>query len=131
MSYPPIWSERLYRASKLFQPSLIKKLEGEPLIFFDRALNPVLYQKCVTQFEDSGFSPNIVMETNQVSNGLSMVRDGMGFMFVASYVARDLDDSLIAVPISDFPPISVVAVWHEDNRSKALKTYLEQLRSLL
>lgn len=107
----------------------IKALQGEPLIFFDKALNPQLYQRCVGFFKDAGFTPKIVMETNQVQTGLRMTTEGSGFFFVANYVAEGLPAGLTAKKISGFDnTITMVAVWHENNKSRALQTYLKALR---
>ena len=107
----------------------ITALQDQPLIFFDKALNPRLYQTCVGHFERAGFSPKIVMETGQVASGIRMVGEGLGFFFLANYVVADLPDHLVAQRISGFDNrISILAVWHENNKSAALKAYLEELR---
>lgn len=110
----------------------ITDLKDQPLIFFDKALNPKLYDRCIGFFEKKGFSPMIVMETNQLQSGLRMAADGTGFFFLASYAVENLPDHLVAKKISGFEnKISMVAVWHENNTSKALKTYLAEMRKLL
>lgn len=110
----------------------IQKLKKQPLIFFDKALNPQLYNRCVGFFKDAGFEPQIVMETNQVQTGIRMAGDEMGFFFLANYVVENLPDHLTAKKISGFKnEVTVVAIWHENNKSKALKTYLDEMRKLL
>lgn len=110
----------------------IKDLKGQPLIFFDKALNPQLYNRCVGFFKDAGFQPKIVMETNQVQTGIRMAAEKEGFFFLANYVVEHLPDHLVAQKISGFAnEISMVAVWHENNKSRALKTYLQEMRKLL
>ena len=110
----------------------IKDLKGQPLIFFDKALNPQLYNRCVGFFKDAGFQPKIVMETNQVQTGIRMAAEKEGFFFLANYVVEQLPDHLVARKISGFAnEISMVAVWHENNKSRALKTYLQEMRKLL
>ncbi len=109
----------------------IKSLKKQPLIFFARQLNPVLFDHCVKTFKSQSVAPSIAMETTQVTSGLSMVKEGVGGFFVADYVVQDLDLSLKKVRIEGFEPVSIVAVWHENNHSKALQLYLSELRSLL
>lgn len=110
----------------------ISALENQPLIFFDKALNPKLYQQCVGYFEQAGFQPRIVMETNQVQTGIRMASEGTGFFFAANYVVEDLPAGLVAQKISGFEnKIAMFAVWHEDNKSRALSTYLAEMRKLL
>ncbi|MEM6886239.1 MAG: LysR family substrate-binding domain-containing protein, partial [Verrucomicrobiota bacterium] len=110
----------------------ITDLKDHPLIFFDKALNPQLYNRCVGFFKDAGFSPKIVMETNQVQTGIRMAADGTGFFFLANYVVATLPAGLVAKKISGFDnKITMVAVWHENNKSKTLKTYLIEMRKLL
>lgn len=109
----------------------VTSLKDQPLIFFHKALNPKLYKQCVGYFENAGFSPTIVMETNQVQTGLHMAADRKGFFFLANYVATDLPDALIVKKISGFDNyIDIKAVWHEDNKSQALNAYLQELRKL-
>lgn len=109
----------------------ITELKDQPLIFFDKALNPKLYKQCVGYFEDAGFNPKIVMETNQVQTGLRMAAEGQGLFFLANYVATDLPDDLTVKKITGFDNyIDIKAVWHEGNTSKALKVYLAELRKL-
>jgi DNA-binding transcriptional LysR family regulator len=107
----------------------IKVLEDKPLIIFDKALNPQLYDRCMGLFDTAGFKPRIVLETKQVQTALRMVSERMALYFVASYVIADLPPGLVYRKLLGFDnKISIGAVWHEANLSKSLKAYLQYLR---
>jgi DNA-binding transcriptional LysR family regulator len=107
----------------------IRALADRPLIFFDKALNPQLYDECMGLFDRAGFKPRIVLETKQVQTALRMVSDRVALYFVASYVISDLPPGLVYRKLSGFDnTISIGAVWHEANLSKSLEAYLRCLR---
>ncbi|MEM0909795.1 MAG: LysR family transcriptional regulator [Pseudomonadota bacterium] len=108
----------------------IEQLKDVPLILFEESLNPALYQKCLAFFDNVDFSPNVVINVNQVQSGLTLASDGIGAYMVANYIVRSLQADLVARKIQ-FPDnqVSVSALWHEDNTSRALRAYLDLIRS--
>ncbi|MDJ0511979.1 MAG: LysR family transcriptional regulator [Methyloceanibacter sp.] len=109
----------------------LAELRDQPLIIFDRALNPDLYDWWMQQFAAAGYKPNVVMETKQIQAALSMVKDGLALYIIASFLISDLSDSLTLRPLSGFDTeMSVFAAWREDYRNPALKFFLEYIRQL-
>jgi len=109
----------------------LSQLKNEPLIFFDKSLNPKMHRWWMETFEDNGVVPQIVFETKQVQTALKMVKDKMASYVVASYIVNDLPIGLKRIPLSGFDnQMAVGVVWHESNKSKTLKSYLDVLRKL-
>ncbi len=110
----------------------IAELDGAPLILFDRALNPPLYDSWMTRFAEAGIAPNIVFTTKQVQTALTMVLDGGGLFLVASYVVHPVPAGFRLLRLTGFDnQIAVGAAWHEDNKTKLLADYLALLRAQL
>ena len=106
----------------------INLLNNEPLIFFDRAVNPNMFSWWMRQFEQHNAVENVVFESKQVVTALNMVESNMGLYIVASYIVPQLPESLIKLPIKlEENSIQINAVWHEDNTSLALTRFLNVL----
>ncbi len=109
----------------------LSHLDGEPLIFFEKALNPALHASWMTRFDEAGVSPIIVFETKQVQTGLKMARDRTGAYLVASYIVEPLPDGLTGIPVGGFDnSIEIAAAWRGENGSNSLKSYLIILREI-
>ncbi len=109
----------------------LSHLDGEPLIFFEEALNPALHASWMTRFDEAEISPNIVFETKQVQTGLNMARDRTGAYLVASYIVEPLPDGLTGIPVGGFDnSIEIAAAWRGDDGVDSLKFYLKILREL-
>ena len=110
----------------------VAELKGQPLIVFDRSLNPPLYDTWIERFADAGFTPTIALHTKQVQLGLTMAQEGLGLFLVASYIVPNPPADLVKVPLSGFDNrIGIAAAWHEDNRSTLLQNYLKEMRKAL
>lgn len=110
----------------------IEELDGQPLIMFDRQANLNVFNTCMGYFEAAGAKPHIVFETKQVQTGISMASAGSGYYFVASFIVEDLPPDLVWIKLTGFDNhMRIGAAWREDNKSKLLQVYLEQLRNLL
>lgn len=107
----------------------LSELAEQPLIMFERRLNPGLFDWWLSEFAKAGVSPNIVLETSQVSAALQMVRRQRAVFIVVSYVVDDLIEGVIARPFSEQQQrLQVGAIWQADNRSQGLQHYLQVLR---
>lgn len=110
----------------------ISALHNTPIIMFDSQSNPALYKTCLGYFHQAEVTPNIVFETKQVQTGISMASNGGGVYFVASYIVKDLPPELCCIKLTGFENrLRIGAAWREDNKSKLLQTYLDQLRLLV
>ncbi|NET39790.1 MAG: LysR family transcriptional regulator [Cyanothece sp. SIO1E1] len=107
----------------------LKQLKNQPLIIFDKALNPSLYSGWLQRFEGAGYSPRIVYETRQIQTGLQMTEELGAIYVIASYLLPDRLEGLERRPLCGFDnEIAVGAAWREDNESTALAEYLKILR---
>jgi DNA-binding transcriptional LysR family regulator len=107
----------------------LRALAGEPIILFDRRINPRLHDALVARCESAGFSPRIVYSTTQVYAGLGLVAQGVGGFLIGSYVLRELPEGLVARRL-DVPELrlQLCAVWRADDRTPAIRGFLEALR---
>ena len=110
----------------------VAELNGQPLIVFDRSLNPPLYDAWIDRFAAAGFAPTVALHTKQVQLGLTMAQEGVGLFVVASYIVPNPPADLVKVPLSGFDNrIAVAAAWHESNRSNLLQGYLKEMRKAI
>ncbi|MGF1448610.1 MAG: LysR family transcriptional regulator [Opitutales bacterium] len=107
----------------------LKQLEAQPLILFDKGLNPKMYEYWMERFRDAGFKPRIVYETRQIQTGLQMTEELSAIYIIASYLIPSRLQGLRRVPLAGFKnEIAVGAAWREDNPSESLLRFLEILR---
>jgi DNA-binding transcriptional LysR family regulator len=102
-------------------------LDGEPLVFFDRAVNPPLHAWLLGRFAEAKVTPRIVYATTQPQVGVDLVREGVGVFIVASYVLRSLPRALVMRPLVDLPVMRIGAAWRGDTRTPALSALLAVL----
>lgn len=123
------WSLVVRRAHPLARLAelALADLAGEPLVFFDRTVNPPLHAWLLGRFAEAKVTPRIVYATTQPQVGLDLVREGVGAFFVASYVLRSLPRGLVMRPIADLPPMQIGAAWRGDHRTPALAALLAAL----
>ena len=109
----------------------LSHLDGEALIFFEKALNPALHAAWTSRFAEAGVAPVIVLETKQVQTGLNMARQRTGAYLVASYIVEQMPAGLVGVPLEGFDnSIEIAVAWRQDHASPALDRYLAELRSV-
>ncbi|MEM8821112.1 MAG: LysR family transcriptional regulator [Pseudomonadota bacterium] len=110
----------------------LASLSEQALVLFERGLNPPLYDAWMARFQNAGFEPRIVLETNQVQTGLDMARDGAAVFLVASYIVDPPPPDLRVFRLAGFEnKIAIGAAWHEDNKTVLLADYLRHLRATL
>lgn len=105
----------------------LRDLTDEPLVFFDRAVNPPLHAWLLGRFAEAKLTPRIVYATTQPQVGIDLVREGVGVFFVASYVLRSLPRGLVMRMFTDLPTMRIAAAWRGDHRTTALSALLAVL----
>lgn len=109
----------------------LQALANEPLILFDRSVNPPLYDWLVGRCEASGFSPRIAYATTQPQVGVDLAAQGVGCFLVGSYVVRRLPEGVTSRPLGGFDTsLRMAAVWRSDDRTPATKSFLDCLRGV-
>jgi len=73
----------------------LRDLASTPFVLFPRANNPGFYDRVLAAFASSGVAPQIAEEVWPRSNGVGLVRAGVGAMFAAPSEARLLPDRVV------------------------------------
>jgi DNA-binding transcriptional LysR family regulator len=73
----------------------LRDLGGTPFVLFPRANNPGFYDRILAAFATSGVAPRIAEEVWPRSNGVGLVRAGVGATFVSPSEARTLPKEVI------------------------------------
>ena len=103
-------------------------LKQEPLIIFPRKMNPELYDRFMTQFEEAGFKPVLAQEASTKQTTLALVEAGLGIAIVPESSAsasrkgiefRNLEASL--------PSIDIYAVWQKNESLPVLMNFIKIL----
>ncbi|HXQ81797.1 MAG TPA: LysR family transcriptional regulator [Opitutaceae bacterium] len=72
----------------------LRDLAATPFVLFPRAHNPGFYDRILGAFAASGVAPRIAEEVWPRSNGVGLVRAGMGAMFACPSEARHLPEKV-------------------------------------
>lgn len=123
------WALVLPRAHRLARRATLAlaDLDGEPLVFFDRTVNPPLHAWLLGRFAEAKVTARIVYATTQPQVGVDLVREGVGVFIVGSYVLRSLPRGLVMRRIVDLPTLRIGAAWRGDDRTPALRALLAAL----
>jgi DNA-binding transcriptional LysR family regulator len=73
----------------------LKELGGTPFVLFPRTNNPGFYDRILAAFAASGIAPRIAEEVWPRSNGVGLVRAGVGATFMCPSEARHLPENAI------------------------------------
>ena len=92
----------------------LKQLASTPFVLFPRQHNPGFYDRVLAAFALAGVSPRIEEEVWPRSNGIGLVRAGLGATFMPPSEARQLPPDLRFCPLSGPAPESTLVVgWPE------------------
>ena len=108
----------------------ISAMTDQPLIVFDRDVNPRLYDNLTDQFRHNGVDPQIAHHVAQLSAGPSYVQQGLGVFLHASYVLSELPNGIVRRPIADLAPLELGIVWHGSRRTVATRAFLDVTRQM-
>jgi DNA-binding transcriptional LysR family regulator len=73
----------------------LKDLGGTPFVLFPRTHNPGFYDRVLAAFAQAGVAPQIAEEVWPRSNGVGLVRAGVGATFVCPSEARNLPEKVV------------------------------------
>jgi DNA-binding transcriptional LysR family regulator len=73
----------------------LKDLGGTPFVLFPRTHNPGFYDRVLAAFAQAGVAPQIAEEVWPRSNGVGLVRAGVGATFVCPSEARNLPEKVL------------------------------------
>ena len=105
----------------------LKDLAATPFVLFPRANNPGFYDRVLAAFASSGVAPRIAEEVWPRSNGVGLVRAGVGATFVAPSEAKLLPEKVIYRELTGPAPTSTLVIgWRsEPAPSPALAAFLD------
>ncbi|HZZ17747.1 MAG TPA: LysR family transcriptional regulator [Opitutaceae bacterium] len=104
----------------------LKDLATTPFVLFPRANNPGFYDRVLSAFASSGVAPRIAEEVWPRSNGVGLVRAGVGATIVSPSEAKHIPDEVIFRKLSGPAPTSTVVIgWRsEPEPQPALAAFL-------
>jgi DNA-binding transcriptional LysR family regulator len=103
----------------------LRDLAGTPFVLFPRAHNPGFYDRVLGAFAAAGVAPQIAEEVWPRSNGVGLVRAGIGATFVCPSEARNLPESVVFRALSGpAPESSLVVGWRGSQPSPPALTAL-------
>jgi DNA-binding transcriptional LysR family regulator len=88
----------------------LRDLASTPFVLFPRANNPGFYDRVLAAFASSGVAPQIAEEVWPRSNGVGLVRAGVGATFAAPSESRLLPDKVVFRRLSGPAPESRLVV---------------------
>lgn len=109
-----------------------KELAGQPIIWFERFINPPLYQYFVDCCQQAGFAPNIVYEVSTAMEILDSVAAGMGISFVKDTVPSRFRPQGVAFRELAVPELAldIGVAYRVEDRTENLLTLLQVLKQL-
>lgn len=114
-----------HRFAKLDEVST-EELVKEPLIMFQRHLNPPGHDWLLIELGLEPDDKRIVYRTGQASSGPDLVAQGLGLFVVSSYVLGKLRDDVVLRPLAGFSrDIVLAAAWRADEVTSSLRALLD------
>lgn len=110
----------------------LEQLGQTPFILFPRPLNPGYYDRTLAAFAAAGIAPRIAEEIWPRTNGIGLVRAGLGAMLMAESEAqpRHLPPEVVYRPLHGPAPESRLVVgWKASAEEPALKAFLAVVRA--
>ena len=100
-------------------------LQNDRFLWIRRETAPAAYDRVISAFQASGFTPNIVHHGANEMTRLRLVAVGMGITFVHASVDNRIPGVVIR-PISDLHlPMHLELAWHKNRRSPALERLID------
>lgn len=143
---PPVYSHELLSRTIATEPMLavvpathhLAKLErvppsaldGEPFISGEQQQYGQVHDVVVEYFARHGLCHNVVQYASNVLLNLNLISIGLGISLLPAYVKKLAGPTLRCVPLEGDPPqVSLLKVSRKDNRSPALRQFLEMIRN--
>jgi DNA-binding transcriptional LysR family regulator len=121
---------RTHRLAKLKQLSL-QSLANEALIFYPRAIAPVLYANFIKDCEQAGFAPNILQEAELAQTRLGLVAAGAGITFVLSDMQNLSVKNVVYRPFAEnFLTLQLALAWRQNESSPTVYELLKVLENI-
>jgi len=108
----------------------LKDLAGTPFVLFPRTHNPGFYDRVLAAFAETGVAPRIAEEVWPRSNGVGLVRAGVGATFMCPSEAQHLPSEVVFRPLAGPAPESRLVVgWRAKPEPEAALSALISVAS--
>lgn len=112
-----------------FKKINLKKLNGEPFIFYPRSMHPKLYDAVYICFKNAGFTPDIVQEAKTKKTTLSLVASGIGISIVPESSGKLRLDGVQYRPVKGYlPDVEIYAAWNRKQDNPLITNFLHALK---
>lgn len=106
----------------------LDRLVQEPLMMFDRSINPHTYDTMMRLFSSTGRRVRVAHHVHQPHHGIPLVLQGLGCFVVGSYVIAEPPRGAVSRPLSGFSnDLRITAVWSPQGRTALLRPFLAGL----
>lgn len=103
----------------------LSQLRKESFIFFEKSYSPVYYERIMSIFEDSGFSPHISHTTVHANTIYRLVENGFGLSIVPTSLQLGYDLPVKFIELGQIPQRAVLSmVWNRKNKNPILEKLL-------
>ncbi|WP_225049969.1 acetoin biosynthesis transcriptional regulator AlsR [Priestia megaterium] len=104
-------------------------LANEPFIVTERKSNQHHYDGVINSCYESGFSPNVIQETKEMSTVISLVSAGIGIAIVPSSIQLLLQNEVVYREIRDNKFNTITAlVWKNKNQSPIVNGFVNLVK---
>jgi DNA-binding transcriptional LysR family regulator len=107
----------------------LSQLAGEPFVCFPRSRGPAFFDHIMRLCHDAGFTPRIAQEAPQLDI-ISLVAAGFGVAIMPASLRELRRDGLALRPIVGSPRADLLVAWRSDDRSPALRDFIELVRQI-
>lgn len=114
------------------QPLTLSALANESFILVSRHLEPGYYDRCISLFQQAGFSPKVVQKASQKQTILGLVSAGIGVSLAPASIRNIHRTGVVYTPLSaSMSEVELAAVWRQDEPSPVLRTFVEVIREIV
>ncbi|WP_432738097.1 LysR substrate-binding domain-containing protein [Maridesulfovibrio sp. FT414] len=107
----------------------VSELAGEPLVFYPRDSQPLLYDEWMKVFAACGFTPDIVQDTGTKTAALALVAARIGVSIVPESMARRNTKGVVFLRLAgDYPSLEMHVVCRKGMGFAALDNFMECVR---
>lgn len=104
----------------------LSEIGQEPLIFFLRRLNPLIFDEIAGAIERAGQRPDIVYQAQDPMIGVELAGNGIGLFVTVSYAIDRLPEGLVWRPIEGLGSAPMLdLVWRRDRMTPVLRALID------
>ena len=109
----------------------LEALRDESFIFFEKSYSSSYYEKVLSIFENSGFSPNISHSSVHATTIYRLVENKFGVAIVPTSLSTNHSFKVKFIELKNIPQRAILyMVWHHENRNPMLHDFLSIVKQL-